>query len=60
MGILCQTGGSHQFSSPEYFRLFKKWLTKSGRGGGVPDTPGTPSPPARPLISEALGRSKTP
>ena len=29
--------------------------------GGVPDTPGTPSPPARPLISEALSRrSKTP
>lgn len=33
---------------------YKEW------GGGVPDTPGTPSPPARPLISEALSRSKTP
>lgn len=33
---------------------YKEW------GGGVPDTPGTPSPPARPMISEALSRSKTP
>ena len=54
MGILCKTGGSRHLN---ILGCLKNGLQR----GGVPDTPGTPSPPARPLISEALSRrSKTP